>query len=71
MATLRRRNQELGRRRGLADPGTVYQNFDFATDGKRFVVSWPAEATGERAALTHVTFMLNFLDELQRRTAGK
>ena len=39
--------------------------FDLAPDGKRFAVS-QAEASEQKNA-THVTFLLNFFDELRRR----
>jgi len=41
-----------------------------APDGKHFVVLGQAEETGEQKALTHVTFLLNFFDELRRRDAA-
>ena len=50
----------------LADTG-VAQNLDLAPDGKRFVVLLPAEGAEEQKAQTHVTFLLNFFDELRRR----
>ena len=37
--------------------------FDPAPDGKRFAVVQPSEQKGP----THVTFLLNFFDELRRR----
>ena len=37
--------------------------FDIAPDGKRFAVVQPEESEGP----THVTFLLNFFDELRRR----
>jgi serine/threonine-protein kinase len=42
--------------------------YDLAPDGKRFAVFLPPEASagGEKANL-HVTFLLNFFDELKRR----
>jgi serine/threonine-protein kinase len=39
--------------------------FDLAPDGKRFVVVQPE--TPEQNGLTHVTFLLNFFDELKRK----
>ena len=39
---------------------------DLAPDGKRFVVFLAPESPGGRSNL-HVTFLLNFFDELKRR----
>jgi hypothetical protein len=46
-------------------------NFDLAPAGKRFVVLMPMEAQQPREAQSHVTLVVNFFDELQRRTAGQ
>ncbi len=43
----------------------VLQNYDLSADGKRFAVLM--EAAGESKPETHVTFLINFLDELRRR----
>jgi hypothetical protein len=44
--------------------------FDIAPDGKRFAVVQPE--TSEQQGPPHVTFLLNFFDELRRRApAGK
>ena len=48
----------------LADTGAV-QNFDISPDGKRMLALIPAEAA---RANNHVTFLLNFGDELRRRS---
>jgi hypothetical protein len=37
-----------------------------APDGKRFVVS-PVPDVGEQKGTLHVTFLINFFDELKRR----
>ena len=50
----------------LADTGLL-QNLDIAPDGKRFVVLMPVEGGEEQKAQNHVTFLLNFFDELRRR----
>jgi serine/threonine-protein kinase len=50
----------------LADTG-VFQNYDIAPDGKRFVVLMPAEGSDKQESQSHVTFLLNFYDELRRR----
>ena len=44
-------------------------NLDLAPDGKRFVVAVlpRADSAGEPKASVHVTFLLNFFDEVQRR----
>jgi len=42
-------------------------NMDLAPDGKRFVVFPLPEATAEDQGPVHVTFLLNFFDELHRR----
>ena len=44
----------------------VFQNFDISADGKRAVVfGRPPE--GQAEGSVHITFLLNFLDELRRR----
>jgi hypothetical protein len=45
-------------------------NFDLAPDGKRFAVVMPAERPEPREAQSHVTLVLNFFDEVRRRTSG-
>jgi hypothetical protein len=46
--------------------------FALAPDGKRFAVIPMPEATAEDKGPAHVTFLLNFFDELRRRVpAGK
>jgi serine/threonine-protein kinase len=44
-------------------------NLDLASDGKRFVVAIPPPAESLAAAKNsfHVTFLLNFFDEVRRR----
>jgi serine/threonine-protein kinase len=41
--------------------------FDLAPDGKRFVVFPRADAGDEKKGSVHVTFLLNFFDEVRRR----
>jgi Tol biopolymer transport system component len=41
--------------------------YDAAPDGKRFAVVLYADGTAEEKPITHVTFLLNFFDELRRR----
>ena len=43
---------------------------DLMPDGKRFVVLLPPSAANSAERQTHVTFLLNFSDELRRRTAA-
>ena len=40
--------------------------YDLAPDGKRFAITEPVAATEEKTG-THITFLLNFFDELRRR----
>jgi eukaryotic-like serine/threonine-protein kinase len=42
-------------------------NLDVAPDGKRFVVGQQADSTGQPKRSVHVTFLLNFFDEVRRR----
>jgi Tol biopolymer transport system component len=43
-----------------------YNNYDLAPDGKRVAVLIPAETSEAQQAQNHMTFLLNFADELQR-----
>jgi serine/threonine-protein kinase len=43
--------------------------FDVAPDGKRVAAVLLASDSGMEKPLTHVTFLLNFFDELRRKTA--
>jgi serine/threonine-protein kinase len=42
-------------------------NWDLAPDGKRFVVFPALDPAGEEKGSVHVTFLLNFFDEVRRR----
>ena len=53
----------------LANLGLV-GNYDLAPDGKRIAAIMPVEGPDQQKAQSHVTFVLNFFDEL-RRSAGK
>ena len=70
--TINGRNFEPGKPRAWANAllaNTGYNSpYDLAPDGKRFAVfpAVEASADGEKANL-HVTFLLNFFDELKRR----
>ncbi len=44
--------------------------YDLAPDGKRFAVVLNADGTAEPKPITHLTFLLNFFDELRRRVPG-
>jgi serine/threonine-protein kinase len=43
-----------------------YSNYDLAPDGKRLAAMVADDATGDKPP-THLTFLLNFFDELRRR----
>jgi hypothetical protein len=42
-------------------------NYDLARDGKRFAILPELKAPTEEKGNVHVTFLLNFFDELRRR----
>jgi hypothetical protein len=41
--------------------------FDVMADGKRIIVLPQSERTDERKENLHITFLMNFLDEVRRR----
>jgi eukaryotic-like serine/threonine-protein kinase len=45
-------------------------NYDLAPDGKRIAALMPAEAPEAQPAQSHVTLLMNFFDEVRRRTAA-
>jgi hypothetical protein len=46
----------------------IYWNLDVAPDGKRFAAVLPrADLPGGAESSVHVTFLLNFFDEVRRR----
>ena len=49
----------------------VTRSFDLAPDGKRFAVFKPPPGAGEKGPPTRVTYLLNFFDDLRRRTAPR
>jgi hypothetical protein len=51
----------------LADTG-VFSNFDLSADGRRIVGLVPDTPAEDEPAENHVTFVFNFLDEVQRRS---
>ena len=54
----------------LRDLG-VFSNYNLSPDGKRLAAMVADDATGQKEP-THLTFLLNFFDELRRRApAGK
>jgi Tol biopolymer transport system component len=54
----------------LADFGLVgTKPYDLAPDGKRVAALMPSGSAEEQKAQNHVTFLMNFFDEVRRRTA--
>jgi hypothetical protein len=52
----------------LANLGAVgYSNYDLAPDGKRIVALMPVETPEAQQTQSHVIFLENFSDELQRK----
>ena len=51
---------------GISD----FHNLDISPDGKRFLALMPAEAQGQQRTDNHVTFLLNFGEEVRRRMAA-
>ena len=47
------------------------RNFDLAPDGKRIAALMPADKAEDPGVASHVTFLLNFFDELERRVPMK
>jgi serine/threonine-protein kinase len=47
------------------------KNFDLAPDGKRIVALMSVETAEGQKAQSHVIFLMNFFDELRRRTAAQ
>ena len=46
------------------------KNVDLAPDGKHIVALMPVQSQEAQTDQNHVTFLLNFFDEVQRRTGG-
>jgi hypothetical protein len=44
--------------------------YDVAPDGKRIAAVLYSDGTADEKPITHVTFLLNFFDELRRRLGG-
>jgi Tol biopolymer transport system component len=53
----------------LADTGVI-SNFDLSPDGRRILALMPAVRPEDQQTENHVTFMLNFFDEVRRRVAS-
>ena len=51
----------------LKSGGGPYQSYALAPDGKRFAVLLYPDGTAEHLNALHLTFLLNFGDELRRR----
>jgi len=47
------------------------KNFDLAPDGKRIAALMPMETSEEAGVQSHVKFLINFFDELERRVPRK
>jgi hypothetical protein len=47
--------------------GEGSRNIDLAADGKRFLVPGRSDSPTDQKGTLHVTFLLNFFDELRRR----
>src|SRR5262245_26702641 len=55
----------------LKETGGPFQPYALAPDGKRFAVILYPDGTTEHQHLLHLTFLLNFADELRRRVSGE
>ena len=53
----------------LTGQANVLRNVDLAPDGKRIVALMPVETAEAQKAQNHVTFLMNFFDEVRRRAA--
>jgi serine/threonine-protein kinase len=49
----------------------ILPGFDVSPDGERIVALMPAGAPKKPQSANHVTFMLNFVDEVRRRLASR
>ena len=49
---------------------TNLQNPDISPDGKHFIAVAPFEAAGHQGGNNQVTFLLNFFEEVRRRSGG-
>jgi hypothetical protein len=55
----------------LKETGGAFQPYALAPDGKRFAVILYPDGTTEHQNPLHLTFLLNFGDELRRRLAAE
>ena len=55
----------------LKEGGGPFQSYALAPDGKRFAVLLYPDGTTEHQNPLHLTFLLNFADELRRRVGAK
>ena len=46
-------------------------NYDLAPDGKRIATMLAGDGAESQKSITHLTFLLNFFDELRRKAPGK
>jgi len=54
----------------VANQLSVIVDYDVTPDGKRVVALQRVRASGEQQSTGHVTFLMNFADEVRRRTAA-
>ncbi len=53
-------------------PGSfTTHTYDLAADGKRIVIFLPDQDAEDQKPFTHLTFLLNFFDELRRKAPGR
>jgi hypothetical protein len=45
----------------------LFQNFDASPDGKRMVIAPHPDARDEQEAISRLTVLMNFFDEVQRK----
>jgi len=61
---------EFWTERRLADTGVV-AGLDLYRDGQRFAALFPSEPADQEQSANHVTLLLNFFDEVQRRVTAQ
>jgi len=61
---------EFWTQRRLADTGVV-AGLDLDRDGQRFAALFPAQPADQEQSANHVTLLLNFFDEVQRRVTAQ
>jgi len=60
------RSDGLGEAQRLTQGKTLEVPYSFSPDGKRLAVFVADDANGEKP-ITHLTFLLNFFDDLRRK----